>query len=176
MSKFIPAMEIAITINGEVHKRNLANDLSVDEEHINDTLIDAPGKTAYWNYLYQCQKSIVSKQKVKVERYAAELGKRLREEARADDHRTTDKSVADEIASDEIYQSLQNELLDMEELENQLKAAVEAIRELRSTLISLSANLRTEGMPTRVNKQTYMQDNGGSRLAAMLKAKSKESA
>ena len=59
----MPETIIAVTINGEVHKRNLSEDLRVDEMHINEFLCRAPGVTAYWNTLYEKQKSITQDRK-----------------------------------------------------------------------------------------------------------------
>jgi len=141
----IPDMEIVIKINGNLEKRNLRDDLKIDEAHINDYLIRAPGITAYYHRLYETQKTKVQKEEVSLTRLKAEIDKRERVKARADNRKITSSEIDAIVALDKNYQILEDQSLESQETLNILKGAVEAIRELRSTLISLSANLRSSG-------------------------------
>jgi hypothetical protein len=138
-------IEVSVTISGTNHTRSLSDDLKVTEEHIQEVLIQAPGKTAHWNLLYQQQKSIKGRVKTSLESKHAELNLRFRKEANQDGVKISANEVEAKILCSPEYQELQNILLDEQEKENVLKACVDAIDELKSTLISLSANMRTLG-------------------------------
>ena len=141
----LPPIIISVEIAGEMVRRNLSDDLKVDEEHINEYLRRAPGLTAYWNTLFEKQRSITQRNKVALDRLYASKDRRYREIARADDRKPVNAEIEAEVLNDEDYINLQEEFLDNQEKELLLKGAVEAIRELRSTLISLSANMRHSG-------------------------------
>jgi len=140
-----PEIVIEVKLDGQLHKRNLSEDLAVDEEHINVYLQRAPGLTAYWNTLLEKQRSIVQRIKVTKDRKFAELSKHYRSIIVNDTGKVSNAQIEANILSDPDYQKIEDELLDNQEKELLLKGAVEAIRELRSTLISLSANMRQAG-------------------------------
>ena len=141
----LPSIVIDVTIGNDHIQRNLSDDLRVDDSHINDYLQRSPALTAYWNTLYERQRSIVSRNKVKLERKKAELDKKLRKERRQDGAKVSQAEIEALVLTDNEYIVIEDEYLNNKEVELTLKGAVEAIRELRSTLISLSANLREAG-------------------------------
>lgn len=142
-------LEITVSMGGQIYKRSLLDDLTVDEEHVNTYLVEAPGKTAWWHQLYEQQKTKVQKQEVALKRKHAELSKHYRKSAADDGQKISNAEVESLVISDPEYQNIEDALLDMQETLNLLRGAVEAVKELRSTLISLSANLRTEFKPTK---------------------------
>jgi hypothetical protein len=165
----VPEIVISVELNGTTHRRDLMEDLVVDEEHIDQYLIEAPGKTAWWHHLYEQQKTRCQKQEVKIERLAAELDVKFRKEADDDSRRVTDKAILSLIKTDEEYQGLEDELLEMKETLNILKAAVAAIGELRSTLISLSANMRTQWKPTNTKRPTEATGSAVDKFKQLVK-------
>lgn len=140
----IPELEINVRVGDQIVKRKLSDDLAVDEEHINDTLLRAPGITAYWASLYERQRGITQRKKVELERLRAQKDKHYRTLAKRGSDRVSNAEIAAMIQTDEEYTAVEDEYLQLHETELILKAALEAIKELRSTLISLSANMRTE--------------------------------
>lgn len=141
----MPPIEISVRIDGQLVKRNLSEDLRVDEEHINDYLLKAPAITAYWNTLYEQQRSATTRCRVALERKKAELDQRFRKEAKADGRKISNTEVEALIMTHGEYTVLEDEYLNHRETELTLKGAVEAVKEYRSTLISLSANMRSSG-------------------------------
>ena len=138
-------INVAVTIRGISHTRNLSEDLNVDEENIQTVLQQAPGKTAYWHMLYEQQRSIVQRIKVAMERKYAKLNMQFRKDATNDGAKTSTNEIEARILCDEDYQTLQDRYLDEQEKERILKAAINSLDELRSTLISFSSNMRTLG-------------------------------
>lgn len=142
----MPPMIISVEIDGQLVRRNLTDDLKTDEAHINDYLKRAPGLTAYWNTLYEKQRSIAQRAKVSMERKRAQADARIRRDASMDNRKVTDKQVESMVTCDSEFTQAEDNYLTQHETELTLKGAVEAIKELRSTLISLSANMRSEGV------------------------------
>ena len=150
--KEVERIVVAIEVDGQTQKRDLTEDLKIDEEHINDHLIRMPAITAWWHRMYEVSRTRVQQKKLEIERHGAELDKNIREEltlennhvSDSDKIKVTDTRVSNLIKLDRAYQKLEDELLELQETYNFLKAATEAIKEARSTLISLSANMRTE--------------------------------
>jgi len=138
------AIEITVNIQGTEYQRNLSDDLAVTEDHIQEVLIQAPGKATFWNMLYQKQRSVVQKLKVTMERTYAELNTEYRRNADQDGKKISQDEVAAMILCNKDYQEIQDTLLVEQEKSNVLKAATDGIESLKSTLISLSANMRSQ--------------------------------
>ncbi len=140
-----PPVQIQVRVGDEIHTRNLSDDLRVDEEHINEYLTRAPGLTAYYNMLYEKQRSIVTRNKVALERLYATLDAQYRKQKRDDDQKPVNAEIENLVKLNDDYCTLEDQLVENQETLNLLKAAVESIKEMRSTLISLSANMRSSG-------------------------------
>jgi hypothetical protein len=141
----VPPILISVSVGSEFVERSLSDDLKTDEDHINVTLLKSPGITAYWNSLYEKQKSVVNKIELGLKRYGATLDKQIRQELKHKDEKFTNGEVVALISLDADYMKLEDLHLEEKETELILKACVEAVKEHRSMLISLSANLRQEG-------------------------------
>ena len=140
-----PDIDISVHINGKLIQRNLSEDLRIEEKHINESLIHLPGITAYWNHMYQTQKSITLRNKVSLEREKAKIDTRIRTMHKNDGTKVTNPEIEASVLLDETYQEIEDQYLLNKETELILKAACEAVKELRSTGISLSANMRSSG-------------------------------
>jgi hypothetical protein len=135
---------VSIEVNGEIQKRNLTDDLKVTEDHINEHLKAAPGIIAWWYKMYEISRTRVLKKEVQLERVAAELDVEIREDMENREEKITDVRVQRAIQLNKRYQAIQDELLDMKETLNFFKFATKGLEEKRSTLISLSSNMRSE--------------------------------
>jgi len=141
--------------NGEI-RRSLKDDLELsDPALIDDYLIKHPANTAYWNAMWQMSKSRVEKLKYRLEVYYAELDKNLREKALEDGEKLSEPQIKQLIISDSKYRKIKEQLLDLQEQDGLLKAAVEALGHMKSSLISFSSNLREEkkGLPRFYNEE-----------------------
>ena len=108
--------------------------------------------------MYEIAKTRVLKAQVRLDRCEAELDANFRRELEANDEKITDKRIANLIKLDKRYQEIEDELLDLKETANFMKFATEAIKEKRSTLISLSANMRTEFKGNKFGKAQDKSD------------------
>lgn len=153
-----PSIVVSMEMGGEIVKRNLSEDLKLDEEHINEYLIRQPGIVAYWNNLHERQKSVVDRVKVAKQRKYAELQRHYRDIAKNDESRVTNAEIESRIFADTAFQEIEDRLLEEEEKCGVLKSAVEALREMRSTLISLSANMRAGGdIKIKTPEERYLE-------------------
>lgn len=141
----IPSIVINVEVDGQIEKRDLTKDLSVQDEHINEWLQKAPGIIAYWHTLYEKQKSIVDKHEVKLNRKRAEVEKEIRKQRKQDESKITNSEIQSEIITNESFQELEDKFFDLRETMHLLKAASEAVKSLNSTLYSLSSNMRYTG-------------------------------
>ena len=158
MSNIIPPMEVSVQVGDNIVKRDLAADLALDEDHINEWIKKQPALVAYWNMLFQKQRSIVERTKIRKQRKYAELDKKIRQSAANDGRSITNKEVEQGVFLDEEYQAIEEELLQAEETLGILKAAIEAIRNQGSALIGLSANMRAEGSIVKIKKPQNVDD------------------
>jgi hypothetical protein len=157
----LPPIIITVKIGGVVEQRNLSDDLSVSEDHINEYLIRSPALTAYWNMLHEKQRSIVQRTEVAVKRKRGEIAKRQRELRRSDNEKISVSEIESLIDCDPDFQEIENQYLDLCDNERLLKGAVDSIKELRSILISLSANMRQSGHIKIKDPETKFREKFG---------------
>ena len=158
-------LTISVMVNGKPFNRSLASDLRVNESEINNYLIQNPGKVAHWVTWHG--KAKVSAAHIKL--FYEETLARIREEVRKDSREQyllqlkaygsipkkdrdgvpkpslpTVSEVDDRALLHDDVRQANRDLIEANEVVGLLQAAVSAIKDLSSTLISLSANMRTE--------------------------------
>lgn len=149
-------LQITIKMGDEVVKRNLKEDLAVDIDHINEVLIQNPGKTAYYNTLFQRIKSQADKVQARLRKIEATADKTIRLE----NPEATETQIKNLVVLNEERLAAEAYLLELREQQGLLAAAIEAMKDMRSTLISLSSNMRAElgGVMVKQNTIKTMQN------------------
>lgn len=142
---------------------DLAKDLKIDIDNINDSFIDQPCKYAYWATVAAQAKTLADRKKLEVDRQEDYLKKTLigeldvavRQDLELNGEKITETKVTNGIYAHEMYKeqmdrlySLKEEFVELQSQVDVLEAAREAMDQRKDSLISLGAQLRTEGSNT----------------------------
>jgi hypothetical protein len=161
----ISNLTITVMIEGIQFSRSLTDDLNVSEDEINRWLKEQPTKMAYWS-IWSGRAEVIldamehNLKKVEAEAYAAER-KKIYDQYKTEFHdyailpppeqkvQAKPKEPTADVYKYAIeyspeYREAVNKVIQAKEVVKYMKSAVTALYDLRSTLISLSSNMRSE--------------------------------
>ena len=153
-------LNIEVRTKSSVNQINLAEDLKVAMENINECFIEQPAKYAYWATVAAQAQSLVDHKKLEVDKQEeylkktliGELDTEVRQELEMNGERVTETKVTNGIyvhprylEHQEILFELRQELLDLQENSTILNIAKDSMMQRKDVLISLGANMRNEG-------------------------------
>lgn len=153
-------LEITVRTKTSENVIDLAEDLKIDVDNINEAFIDQPCKYAYWATVAAQAKTLADRKKLEVEKQEDYLKKTLigeldievRRDLELEGEKITESKVTNSIFAHDRYKEeseklykLKAELVELQAQVATLEAAREAMDQRKDSLISLGAQLRTDG-------------------------------
>lgn len=152
-------LELDVNMSGKHYKQDLAEDLKINVDDINESYIDQPSKFAWWAVLAAQARARADKLKSSVDKQdehirktlMGELDAKVREELELDGEKVTEGKVTNGIYKHPRYveemaklHALRDEFVEANEDASILGAAKDAMNQRKEMLISLGAQLRTD--------------------------------
>lgn len=138
-------VRIKASINGQKIDRDFRPDVHIDFEDLEENLMETPQIFAYWAMVYSEQRSEVAKIERVLKRRKSELKRQMiREAAKNEIPRVTDKTMNELIENDETVIKLEAQLILANRTAGKLYNIVEAIKMKSEHLRSLAGFKRQE--------------------------------
>lgn len=159
MERDMGFMELTVSMSGKQYTQDLAADLKINVDDINESYVDQPSKYAWWAVLAaQARakadriKSAIDKQDEYIRKtLTGELDAKVREELELDGEKVTESKVTNGIYKHAQYveelaklHALRDEYVEANEDASILEAAKDAMNQRKEMLISLGAQLRVD--------------------------------
>ncbi len=162
-------LDITVKTKMSTNRIDLYEDLKITPETLNQDFCDQPAKYAYWATVAAQAKALVDRKKLEIEKQddylkktlTGELDSVVREQLEMNGEKVTETKVTSGINTHELYKaereklnSLKDELLELQENATILDIATQSMNQRKDALISLGAQLRTEGNNTELSIKT----------------------
>lgn len=138
-------VNVDLDLDGVNFNRTLADDLPINGADINGEFMEQPELFAWWATVSELAKDRVASTKYQLERIYATKDHAVRLELTEAKAKITEKIVENTVITSKEYQECMFELLDAKKQLGLLLAGKEALVQRKDMLISLGANMRTEG-------------------------------
>jgi len=146
--------EFTFKIGEKEFKGDLASDLKIDVNNINEEFSNQPAIFAWWATLASIANEIHQKKKLQRKILEAELDKEKRKELEATKGRkVTERIVEREVMLDDRWKQAYLEEIEAGRQASILSAATEALRQRKDMLTSLGLQLREEMRSEQVIKE-----------------------
>jgi hypothetical protein len=136
---------VDLDLDGVKFTRVLVDDLAIDGADINGEFMNQSELFAWWATVSELAKDKVNRIKFQLDRIYALKDHAVRLELTANKAKITEKVVENAVISSKEYQECMLELLESKKQYGLLQVGKEALTQRKDMLISLGANMRTEG-------------------------------
>jgi len=164
-------MAIKITVEGKARELNPEKDVQIDPDNLNEEFIRLPTLLNKYGLLLEMSQAESAALKFDLDRVYAQEDHRIRTHASTTNIKMTEKMVENEVKTSERFREHNLKYLDANRNVGMLKSMLNALRSKQACLISIGANLRSDGASPRV----MMADGvGGSYRMPNVDASTKE--
>lgn len=163
-------LKVEVKTRNNQNVMNLADDLKIDEDNINEAFINQPALYAWWATVAAQARAIADKTKLEVERQedyirktlTGELDAEVRQQLEMDGEKITESKVTNGIYQHDLYKEETEKLYELKEKylkdnENAvlLEIGRDSMNQRKDALISLGANMRNslENTELTIKKQ-----------------------
>lgn len=161
MERDMSILSLTVKTKNSENTVDLGEDLKINSTDINQDFCEQPAKFAWWATVAVQAQALVDRKKMEVDRQdeyirktlIGELDADVRMELEMNGEKATETKVTNRIYVHDRYKEevkklydLKDELLDLQVQSATLNAAKEAMIQRKDALISLGAQLRTEGV------------------------------
>lgn len=172
-SRDMEILTITVRTKSSENTVDLAEDLKIDVNNINEAFCEQPAKFAWWSTVAAQAKSLVDRKKLQIDAQedylkktlTGELDYEIRASLEMNGEKVTETKVTNGICSHERYKAereklygLREELIDLQDKATLLDIAKESMVQRKDALISLGAQLRTEGSNTELTMKKLMAE------------------
>jgi len=179
-------IKASLEIEGDTHARSLSEDAKINESDLEGEFLRQAELFAWWATMTELAKDRVARTKTELLRKSAEIDHQFRSDwniresdrkQKADkaeekyiNHKYTEKMAENYVLHHDIYQSIENDLLEAKKQLGFLQAGRDALMVKKDMLISVGANYRAEGMANPV----IMKDAARERARQSMERRQKE--
>lgn len=172
---------VTIEVEGVEHELNPDKDVEIDPDNINDEFVRLPSLLNDYGILLELAQGEVDSTKFDLERIYAQEDYKVREEAKQSGMKITETMVANQVKTSKRYQQCYADYLDQRRNVGMLKSMLNALKSKQECLISIGANMRSEGFGTRLMKSVDadtrkdIRENKKERAKRLLRQSKKKS-